>query len=206
VDQETHLYYFACMFLWWILSGFDYLFEGIGSIELHRRYREGYTESENLAEWLLDELFSASDCEDISEEEARAVYSKIETFEPLILKWAEEVRAAAYGVGEVCALDKETCLYYFACGWVSRILSEFDHLLKDMSSAELYQRYREAYAKFKSLSKWLQDELSSAGNREGINEGAAKALRAGIERLAEQLATEWREKVRALSRDLNNEP
>jgi hypothetical protein len=202
MNQEIRLYYFACGFLWFTLSGFDYLLEKISSLDLHQRYWVGCDKSADFAEWLLNELLSAGDREDITEEEAKVMRSQIETLaDPLVLEWAEKVRTAARDANKDAnvSIDEEKRLYYFACGWSQQVLLEFDRLLKDKRSAELYERRQMSNVKSDGFAKWLQDELSFANDYAGMGEEEARALRATIETLAEQLATEWGEKVRVLS-------
>jgi hypothetical protein len=143
MDTENRLYYFGCMFLHSVLSLFEYLLEDINSPELTQRCRAGIGHLEDLASWLLDELFLAGDREGISEEEASEIYLQGDSFEPLELGWAEKIRSASRDMSEICSsIDEETRLYYFSCGWILRTLFEFDHLLRTIDSVELQDRYQ----------------------------------------------------------------
>jgi hypothetical protein len=199
MNQETRLYHFACMFLWWVLSASDYLFENnIDSAELRHRYQQDYW-SEDLAEWLLqDELLSIGDCEDISEEEAKLIYSRIEDFQPLVLGWADRVKAAALDAG--VPLNKETRLYYFICGWSLRTLLEFERLIGSINSSKLHQRYLSAHTKFEGVSQWLKNELAYVSNCESLDREVCKVLRAAMQMIVEQLTIEWHNKVYELAR------
>ncbi len=144
MNLENRLYYFGCVLLWWVLAAFDDCIEDMSSAELEQRSRAVYIRFGDLAQWLFDEVFSADDREDISKEDAKSVYSRIEDLEPLELAWIDKVRTSARDSAKGVACLEDLHVYYFACGWTLRILSEFDCHLNDIQSDELYQRYLEA--------------------------------------------------------------
>ncbi len=198
MDQKMHQYYLNCWFLWHVSSAADLLLEDIDSSTLNQRFRTGYDEFEDLAGWLLDGLKFIEKHESIDIVRSEAIQYRVEK---IVLKYVDSVRAKAQDMGKhIRESDSETQLYYLTCGWSLRALREFDSLLKDIGSPDLWQRYQDSRAKFENLAEWLRNELSWLTDHLGVGEEEAKALQAAMETLTEQLAAEWREKVYELAK------
>lgn len=203
MDRENRLYYSALVLLEWAISGLDFLMDAISSDDLHNRYQQGYARFNQLAGWLTDEIFSAGDRDDIDEEHASAIHSKIEDLEPIILSWANTVQATAYSEAmKRNPAHYETITYCYGCMLVLGILNEFDQTLAGLSSQILHKRYQRGRSRISELAEWLKDEVSWFDRQESSIEKIEVVCAVG-EGLVERLEADWRDSVHAFARQIN---
>lgn len=210
VDAVTRRYYFASQYLYYTLSAIDYLLDDLESDQLIERHWSGSDKFHEAAEWLLGESYFIQVREGLIEERSELFKAQLDTLiqdwvqiETKVLDWADRgANEVGHDMNEgTRAFDEETKLYYFACGWPTRVLHEFDNIMATVESIELKTRYQENQDKFTALLGWLQSELSSIESRHGVSEREARALQDAVRLLSDQLAAEWRKQVEMAAKE-----
>jgi hypothetical protein len=152
--KEFSEYYYACGFLWLVLSSLEYIFEDVVQKETLLIYKNYYEESNDLAAWLLDEVFYVQ-----SKDDQISTLNKIEKYEPKTLLWAEAVSTSARTNQYSATVDTESFVLYLSFRWVLAVLTQFDSLVKDTASEEISKRYVKGLPEISGLSTWILTEL-----------------------------------------------
>lgn len=183
MSKQEFQYYFGSVFLYGVLSILEHTFDSPHSTNVVEKCQKVLLRSEALAGWLLDELFSLN--------ESQAALD-VESAEPILLNWVERVQQAAACESE--STDAQIHLYYLGVNWGLQVLLEFDRLVNSLSEDKLQLRYRANLRLFEQLTTWLKSEMKSMAEREKVD-----LLRTQIDTVAEQLVTEWSDRIERLS-------
>ena len=205
---EVRLYYFACNFLWCLLS-LDHYFreEIITEADAYRFYLERselWDEQYNkLADWTLTELSFLVENKQIRGDEKEMLDSTAaELGDSLIFHWSSFLQMATSNMQKnYPSVDKPTWLYYCYCAFLRQVLTEFDRVLVE-HSATYYRRYREYRDLFKEMETILDNERPFTGMALSVNGGMMETLRKGVDTYATRLGKEWRQAVESAARNL----
>ena len=202
MDRRTIMYAYLLSYLYAALSSSLFLAEKYGmNLELPSKPQHSpknhavnwYYKADELAEWLLDELFSPG-----FQKDSMSIASHLEDLaDSFIFEWSDEmISAARHSQLRLPLTELAVCLYYYYCGALARIIEEFDKLFYELCSdaAQWSDHYNINRFRWISLSTILQHE-KDVTDHEYIAEEQRKALRANIEEFAGQSGAKWRQIV-----------
>lgn len=194
MNEQERLYYLACGFGFYALSGFGSLFDdeyGEDAIELGDeldiRCKEVLTWMirENVHGELIEPLF----------QEYRAIERYGDEFGTTCITY---IRSQ---VQEWMALfpdqHRTWVLYYYNMGWALQTLDAFQAFMEELRDAvpSRYAAYVAQHPAFERLRQWIDAELTYIGIRTGLATARTTHLQRFVMDTGHRLATYWRETV-----------
>lgn len=192
--KEFSEYYYACGYLWLVMSSLENIFEDVEQDETFLIYKNYYEESDDLAEWLLEEIFYVQ-----SKDDQISTLNKIEKYEPKTLSWAEAVSTSAKTNQYSITVDTESFVLYLSFRWVLAVLTQFDLLVKEIVSEKISKRYVKGLPEISRLSTWILTELTKCMEKYDFRKEDVES--SSIDNFINQLAEEWLNNVLAASRE-----
>lgn len=204
MSLEARIYFFACSFLWDLLSFFHYLDEEIAEGQIRELYLKWSGPFEDLAHWALEEKFFPIEEGKITRNEEDLLLSTAETFldTPIVL-WSNGLNTEAVEMHKKYTnVSKPLWIYYYYCRFLKQVLSEFDGVLQELGNSSIYYgHYQQDISLFTDMAKALEKERPFL-NTADVSEATRRAIWGEIDAYAAKLGAEWRQLVLSAARDL----
>jgi hypothetical protein len=205
-SSEARIYFFACNILWDVLSLFHYLDEEVATENIGALYLEKWSAPfAKLTNWALEERWFPIDKERIPRAEKDLLLSTADDLGDLLaLHWSNELNTAAIAAHERRPGASESMwLYYYYCGFLRQVLTEFDRVLQERcSSTAYYEHYREHVGLFGDMAAALEPERPFLGATADVSEATLKTVWGEIDASASELGAGWRQAVYSAAHDL----
>jgi hypothetical protein len=192
------IYFFACDFLWDVLSMFHYLDEEVSTEDIGPLDLKWRTPFANLANWALEERWFPINNEELARSEKDLLLSAADTLGDLAtFRWGSELNVIAKETHKKYpSMSESMWLYYYYCGFLRQTMVDFDRVLQELdSSTTYYAHYQEHIGLFSDMAAALERERPFLDKQTDMSKEIVEAVGGDIDAWASRLGTEWRQAV-----------
>lgn len=204
IPLEVRIFFFACDFLWCVLSLYHYLDEEIATEDIGSLYLKWAAPHSDLAEWAGEERIFSIHSEQITKNEKDKLSSLSDTFgDSLIIYWGNAIKNVAIDMNQKYPeINESLWLYYHYCSFLHQVLTEFDEVLQNLASSPIYyEHYRQDISLFNDMAKALENERPFLDST-NVSEATVQVIWDEIDAYVVKLGAEWRQAVHSAARDL----
>jgi len=201
----ARIYYFACYFLWDALSMFYYLDEDIAKDRIGQFYWRWSDPFEKLTNWALEERYYPEERENIVINQGDIPFTEGDKLsDSLTLYFGDVLSFVATDAHQKHSTISESLwLYYYYCGFLRQVLTEFDRVLQEQdNSAAYYEHYQEHIRLFNDMAIAMEHELFLLDSLKDDSAVVPKAVRDEVNAYAGKMGAEWRQAVLSAARHL----
>jgi hypothetical protein len=203
---EARTYFFACNFLWDVLSLFHYLNEDIAKERIDSPYLFKWGKPfENLAHWALEERWFPINSDKLAKSEEDMLLSAADTLGDLVtFRWGSELNVIAEGTHKrYPSMSESMWLYYYYCGFLRQTMVDFERVLQEPGSSMMYyEHYQKHIGLFRDMAAALEREHPFLDTQTDISADIVEAVLGDIDAQAQKLGAEWRQAVHSAAHDL----